>query len=93
MPSDIPTNETEFPSAEPSAEVGFTTSAEPVPQPAAQASALPDEIWERIAGRWIGDHLRNSPLSAATEAWNHLQGSMPALRKIIEEEIATITKL
>lgn len=41
----------------------------------------------RIVEEWVADHLRNSPLSRATGAWNYVQSKLGELRDKIEKEL------
>lgn len=44
---------------------------------------VPDETWAAASAAWIDDYVRNSPISANTEAWNHLNSSLPHLREYL----------
>jgi len=42
---------------------------------------------ERGVSAFVKEHLRNSPVSQATAAWNHLQSGLPALVEHIVKEV------
>ena len=42
---------------------------------------------DRAIHRFVGDHVHNSPISANTEAYNHLMAKLPMLSHLIEEEM------
>lgn len=44
----------------------------------------PDRF-EATVRAWVAGHLANSPLSRVTDAWNHLQASLPALIAKLKE--------
>ena len=48
----------------------------------AEASAAEQRIVHAIEA-WIDACLRNGPLAQATEAWNHLLSSLPALKAML----------
>jgi len=48
---------------------------------------ISDDAWDEAVNEWANTSLRNSAVSQATEAWNHLMGELPKLRKILEEKI------
>lgn len=54
----------------------------------APAATIPEETWETAVSTWINDHLRNSPVAGATEAWNHLHAVLPHLRQYLESELS-----
>lgn len=45
------------------------------------------ETFDSAARTWIDGHVRNSPVSGATEAWNHLLGVLPRLRDYLNDEL------
>ena len=54
----------------------------------ASRAAISDEVWDEAAAEWVNTSLRNSVMSQApTEAWNHVIGELPKLRKILESKI------
>lgn len=68
--------------------------ADAVPQPAAapspKAPPAPGPkavVAHKIVEHWVDKHLRNSPIARDTPAWNHLMGSLAALKAIIEQEV------
>lgn len=63
------------PETAPSAEVT------PVAEPVVEAT---DPI-EAAVAEWVGRHLANSPASRITDAWNHIQASLPALVAKLKE--------
>jgi hypothetical protein len=48
----------------------------------AEASAAEQRIVHAIEA-WIDACLRNGPIAQATEAWNHLLSSLPALKAML----------
>lgn len=56
------------------------TAAPPPPSGAGQAVDL--AIFE-----WLNTRVRNSPISADTDSWNHLLRELPALRRLILKEL------
>jgi hypothetical protein len=46
-------------------------------------SEISDETWQAASSAWIDDYVRNSPISANTEAWNHLNNSLSHLREYL----------
>jgi hypothetical protein len=67
---------------------GGVVETTPIP-PVSPVSSGPidDSSWESAIGQWINNHLRNSPLAGATEAWNHVMGALPHLRTYLETEL------
>lgn len=51
------------------------------------SSKISDEAWNGATSTWIDRHVRNSPLSGATEAWNHLNSVLHRLREYLESEL------
>lgn len=49
---------------------------------------ISDEVWNSAVNEWVSNNLANSAMSQSTEAWNHLQGQIPNLRKILEAKLA-----
>jgi hypothetical protein len=49
---------------------------------------ISDEVWEAAQLAWVNEFVRNSPISGATEAWNHLHMALPHLRTYLETELA-----
>lgn len=45
---------------------------------------------EEAIRKWTSGHLYNSPLAQATEAWNHVMGSLNALRTYLKEELGKV---
>ncbi len=52
--------------------------------PAPADEPAPDAI-ERVVRAWAATALANSPVSRATEAWNHLQQALPILIAQLKE--------
>lgn len=50
-------------------------------------AVISDEAWNRAVGTWIDRHLRSTPLSQASDAWNHLSLTLPRLREYLEREL------
>lgn len=50
------------------------------------ARSLEDKIADGVA-KWVDKHLRNTPFSADTPAWNHFQAALPHLAGTISEEV------
>lgn len=63
------------------AQVGFSSA------PTTGNSPIPAHVWEAAVGSWVRDHVRNSPIASATEAWNHLMGILPHLKARLETEL------
>lgn len=42
---------------------------------------------QRAVAAWVDKYLRNNDFSRDTKAWNTLQGAIPKLAPMIEEEI------
>lgn len=66
---------------------GQVQYSRPAPAPTTDSGPLPASAWDTAVGTWTKDHLRNSPLSGATEAWNHLMGALPKLKTLLEAEL------
>lgn len=49
--------------------------------------SIPEETWNRAVAAWVNNHVRNSPISGASEAWNHLHAVIPRLREFLEKEM------
>lgn len=45
------------------------------------------EAFDNAIGPWIDQHLRGSPVSGATEAWNHLMGKLDHLKSLLLEQL------
>ena len=68
------------------------TADQPQSQAQVQASApedspVPDNAWDAALARWLNEHVRGSPIAQATEAWNHLNGTIHHLRDYLVEEL------
>lgn len=50
--------------------------------------AISDVKWAAAVRRFVDEHVRNSPVAAATEAWNHLHSVLPRLRECLEAELS-----
>ena len=48
---------------------------------------ISDESWSAASSAWINNHIRNSPVSQAVEAWNHIGAALPLLRGYLENEL------
>jgi hypothetical protein len=59
--------------------------AEPALQAPAAAAHTPDV--EAVVRAWVSIDLANSPVSRATDAWNHLQAALPRLIAMLKEEL------
>ena len=46
----------------------------------------PDVVQTTI-NQWLDDFIRNSPVSRATEAWNHLINALPALAAALKKDL------
>lgn len=51
------------------------------------ANSVVEAKIQAAVDRWTSEHLRNSPFSQNTEAWNHFQLGLPALIKGIVKEV------
>ena len=61
---------------------------EPAPeQEAAAAPIISDESWAAATTAWIDNHVRSSPLSQSSAAWNHLMRSLPLLKGFVETQL------
>lgn len=61
-----------------------------IPSPGSETSKqifISAAAWETATTSWINDHVRNSPVSGFTEAWNHLMSALPHLRSALETEL------
>jgi hypothetical protein len=56
-------------------------------KPATTSSVISDEAWSNASSTWVNNHVRNSPISGAVEAWNHLGAVLPLLRNYLETEL------
>lgn len=54
---------------------------------AATSTGVSAEAFDAAARTWVDSHVRNSPVSGATEAWNHLLGVLPRLRDYLNDEL------
>lgn len=57
------------------------TESESAPAPSVKSAV------SRAVEAWIDQNLRNTAFSRDTEAWNTLQGALPKLAPMIDEEI------
>lgn len=48
---------------------------------------ISDAAWDTAANEWLNTVMRNSAMSGATEAWNHLNAQLPVLRKLLEAQM------
>lgn len=48
---------------------------------------ISDEAWDEAMNEFINTSLRNTALSQASEAWNHVITVLPKLREILEKKI------
>jgi hypothetical protein len=70
---------------------GYGEDAPPTESaPAAPSAPDTNSAIEEAIGKWINGHLYNSPLAQATEAWNHVMGSLNALRTYLKEELGKV---
>lgn len=46
-----------------------------------------DEHWMEIVNEWVDSHVRNSPIAANSEAWNHLHSALEGLRDILKKKL------
>ena len=72
---------------DPNNPAGTAVGAGLVDPPAPDISPITVMSWDAALGTWIRDHVRNSPISGATEAWNHLMGVLPHLRDRLNAEL------
>lgn len=63
-----------------------TAAAAPAKSPAPSRSAKADRLEQVIAG-WISRHINDSPVSRATEAYNHLLGKLEELKSALLKEL------
>lgn len=56
------------------------------PEPAAAPSA-PVHPTALIVDEWVRDHLHGSILGRSTEAWNHVQSVLPALKTALAKKL------
>lgn len=67
-----------------------TTDISAPAAPVSLADAKPAErrrIVDEVVSKWVADQIANSPVSQTTEAWNHLQASLPTLKAAILKEL------
>lgn len=48
---------------------------------------IKDEHWYGALSEWIDGHLRGSPVSMNTGAWNWLHQKLPAFRDILQKRM------
>ncbi len=74
---------TEMPSNLPKTELGARITDRPDAAYEAEAARVdaPHAKLDAVIQKWAHDRLHNSPLSAATGAWNHLTSELGELRK------------
>lgn len=53
----------------------------------AKTPSVDEEAIRRGVENWVATHLRNTPFSRHTEAWNIFQKALPALPGAIAKEI------
>lgn len=72
---------------------GFTNPTETISMettPVATVSAVkevPEDAWTVAVATWINNHVRNSPIAGSVEAWNHLGGVLPELKRLLNDEL------
>ena len=59
------------------------STAKPAPAELAPVQPHDDRRIDQVIEAWTDGHLRNSPLAQATQAWNHLLSSLPALKAML----------
>lgn len=60
-------------------DVGANAAPDPAPEPSGDLSTGP----EALVRRWVDENLVNSVLARDTEMWNFVQGTLPALVRIL----------
>ena len=69
------------------AEMAASAAETPAPQPTVSSdNVISDAAWVNATSNWINGHVRNTPIAAAVEAWNHLGAALPHLRRYLEDE-------
>ena len=61
--------------------------------PASVASVLeiiPQAVWETALNNWLGTHIRGTPVTEASQAWQHLSSVLPELKVFLDAELVKV---
>lgn len=74
--------ESDLVAADAAANGGDEAASQDLDEPALEIDPR-TEILEAVFNTWINERVHGTPLSQATEAYNHLQGALPDLKLAI----------